>query len=206
MYTFLQKQHEKLNGITMYAAISEDRIEEFDLYTAYGQYGQQIGHNSAGDCLEILTDAAAQKANDAWNEMYGDEDVFETRYKVGDIVSGDDSLFDTLVDQEGVNLSIWTAKGFTYWDGHNHKTIILSSDNPGFEGDWSIVEDEELIEELQEAIENMELIGTCQGVTSYKSEDGKWGIDDSAWQGTWSKYDIRLMEDVETLANYPEYM
>jgi hypothetical protein len=206
--TYLQSKHPDFNNLIRYAAISDEQIETLDLYQAYGEYGQQIGHDNAGDCLEILTQEAADAANEAWNEHEGNEgEDYETKYKVGDVVSAynDSIAFDALIGNEGVGEYISTGKGFTYWTGSNHKTIILESDNPDFEGEWSIVYDDEIIAELEAAIENMEFVGESTGIKSYKSEDGKWGIDDSCWQGTWAKYDIMLMEDVERLAAYPEY-
>jgi hypothetical protein len=179
------------------------------LHTAYGKYGQQVGHDNAGDCLEILTQDAAQIANDVYNDQEGNEaDEYEHKYNVGSIVSAYDNstVFDSLLGNEGVGAFITTAEGFTYWDGHNHRTIILSSDNPDFEGEWSVVEDDELIAELNAVINEMEFVGESTGVKSYKSPSGKWGIDDSCWQGTWAKYEITLMEDKERLSYLSEYM
>lgn len=193
--TFLQRFNHDCNCME-YAAIPETTLEWLNTYETYTAFGQTVGHELAGDYLELLTEDACKAASEILLEEYGMEKAF----RVGDYINAYDNsfLFNELKDREDVEVSFMQCFGFTYWDGHNFKTIVVQDDY-GFEPDWTVVNDEVAVE-LAQAIEEKEFVGVGTGYEEYGTE--KWRIKQSFWQGSWATYEIMLNEDVEALTYY----
>lgn len=189
--TFLQRFNHDCNCME-YAAIGDDTLEWLDTHACYDNYGQLIGHEMAGDYLELLTKDACKAASEILLEEYGKEKAF----RVGDYINAyeDSFLFNQLKGRQDVEVTYIQSYGFTYWDGHNFKTIVVQDDFG--EPEWKIVDDE-LAEELTRAIEEKEFVGMGMGYEEYGTD--KWRIKQSFWSGTWATYEIMLNEDVEEL-------
>lgn len=185
---YLQAKEPDESGLRSIVAVNDAAIETEALSNCYGAYGQRIGSYYAGDYLYIVTQEAADAANRAYNE-YEENDEFVENYKVNDLVAAyeDSVVYDEICNHEGVECHAFECEAITFWDGSNFKSIIISSDNPDFDGDWEFVSDE-LAEELDAAIENMEQDGEATGYCYFKS--GDWRITESFWQGSWERYTI----------------
>jgi len=199
-YIFLTKNFTDDKPL-IYSAISEDRIETLNVSDCYADYGQRISNSDAGDSLELLSERAVLIANGESDE----DDV--NGHKIGDsIYAYDDSAtFDLILEDkllkegEDYSLNCDTCEGFTFWDGHNWQTITTSANNG--EPSHSIVDDEELIKELNAAIENKEFEKEGFGRKIY-THDG-WVVIDSYCQGEWAAYDIISSSEYEmNQANY----
>lgn len=197
-YVFLKSadRHEHRQNPVWYA-VSKDRIEMLNVSDAYDQYGQQISSSDAGDYIEILTQEAAQVANEVWNDPFANEDdpnSFLEKFTIGDYISAYDYRleFDEVITQckENVDYEIHKTQfeGFTYWDGHNWKSIVVSSidDNNTHE----IEDDEEIIFRLNTALENGEFVKDGFGTKTYRYKDAE--ITYSQFSSAWEYAEITL--------------
>lgn len=182
-------------GTTKYFAIDSAKIETLNVSDTYDQYGQNVSASDAGDSIELLSNSAVSIAN---GESENDQN---NGYEIGNIISAYDNgaTFDLILDdkllKEGVDYNSYkeTVKGFTYWDGHNWKTVTTQVENG--EPTHEIVTDETLIAELNKAIEEKELEGEGFGRKIYKGNG--FVIVDSFWEGTWSEYEIVPEDEYE---------
>jgi hypothetical protein len=76
--------------------------------------------------------------------------------------------------------------GFNYWDGSNWKTVTTQSDNE--ETNYSIVNDDLLTEELNEAIENRELEKESFGIKTYTSSE--WVVFQSQYASDFETFSV----------------
>jgi hypothetical protein len=204
-YIFLTENYNE--GPTTYYAIAADKIEALNLSETYDQHGQLVGHTNAGDyhldnlegtaAIEDCKTAIADKFGIDYDniniENVGD-DTFKIVAGYGEEYGFDEAAVNAFIKEwREENESLTDVKGFTYWDGHNWKTVTTSI-NFG-EPSHSIVDDEKLIAELNEAIENKSFEKSGFGCEVYSYEN--WMVIDSNWQGTWSAFEIMSMEDYE---------
>jgi hypothetical protein len=180
--------------ITHYNAVEERHIERMPAAEIYGGYGQQWGHDGAGDWIEIKTQAGA----DYMNKWLAEEEIERQPYEVGDTISAYDlhSQFTAALESqlpEDLELNEVEVIGYTYWDGNNHKTLIID----GLDTEATSIEtldDEELVALLDRAIENMEKVKEGTGYKTYEYSEGdtRVVITESFWQGEWAQYTLEI--------------
>jgi hypothetical protein len=177
-YTFIEHPEQGL------FAIDSDKLQPMNLADVYTEYGQRWGQYDAGDYIEILSEKCADFIN---TELEG--------WAVGDNFSAYDNsgLFDEILEsddlEEGVDYELVQTQviGFTYWDGHNWRSIVL--DCAEYPSQWEIIESEKLAE--AEAIEQMEKINETAYGIDYRY--GNYKISTSNFQGQqWYEYKIDL--------------
>lgn len=185
-------------GKSRYYAISEGAIETLRVSETHSDFGNIVGSYNGGDTIELLSEKAVEIA-----KRVVEEQDAEYEFKIGDMVTGYDNsdvfdeieakfLVEDLVEGTDYNLSYETLEGFNYWDGHNWQTLVVSFENEGYTA-WEIVSDEELIKELNEAIDSMDFHHESTGCKYYHS--GQWQIEESFWQGHWEKYTIEELDE-----------
>lgn len=82
--------------------------------------------------------------------------------------------------------------GFNYWDGHNWKTVVLEREHTD-DISHEILENRELVEELNNAIENKEFLKSEFGKEIFQFEGLKIVINNC--QGSWASYEITEIEE-----------
>lgn len=190
-YIFLTENFTE--GDTVYLAIDADKIETLNVSSTYDKYGQPVSNSDAGDSLDLLTNVAIDIANDA----IGSANYFEQ----GNVVSAFETptAFDDILELlqkhnliEGVDFTMYkeTVKGFNYWDGSNYKTITTQVENG--EATHTILDDERLIAELNEAIENSKFIKEGFGTKIYEANG--WTVENNYCQGVWDAYRVYTQE------------
>ena len=188
-------------GTVKYFAIDVEKIETLRESDTYGPYGQQVSPQDAGNSLTLLTQAAVDVANKAYHDYHAEYDDTEVlqHYSISDVILAYESSNDydaivesSLIENEDYSIESPYVKGFTYWDGSNYKTVVVERE---FESNISheIVKDEDLIEELNQAIEDKEYVKSEFGKEKYQS--GNWEIVDNHCQGSWSSYEISEIEE-----------
>lgn len=200
-YIFLTKNFNE--GPTTYYVIAADKVETLKLCDTYDKNGQKVGHEHAGDYNFHNQHSDAEKdCKKEIAENFGINVDNIHLVNVGgeiEIEAGDGTQYG--FDEKAVENFIkeWREKneyleevnGFTYWDGHNWKTII--TDIFFAEPTHSIVDDEKLVVELNAAIENKSFEKSGVGCEVFSHD--KWAIIDWNWQGTWAVYEIMSIED-----------
>jgi hypothetical protein len=166
---FLKNKYED-NGV-IYATNNE--IETLNVSDCYDSNGQQIGHDDAGDYIELTDESHADFAN---------EFTESSEYVVGDYVHAFDSwqLFNALNENFEDVVEHTTCQGFNVWDGHNWKSIIVNTQIG--EPEWSIVDFDE------NELEDMEEVRTGNGFTVYETD--KYEITSSQFVDAWETYSI----------------
>lgn len=203
---------------TKYFAIPEDRIETLLYHECYAEYGEKVGHAWAEDySLDNEFCTAKEDCEEAVKEKFGLESViiYDGIVYSFDGIDADDYHGDFLSDDiEGADehnatlqkiidinafIHAWRkqnevfteVRGFNYWDGHNHKSIITMS--PVGEPSHLVVNDDKLTDELNDAIENKVFVNEGFGKKLYRS--GKWVIEDNYCEGVWASYFIEEVEE-----------
>lgn len=184
-----------------YYAIDSDKIETLYVSETYTKYGQQVSPSEAGDYLVLTSDKAVELANKFYQE---DNETQETHYSIGDIVSAYDNKeyeqitnSHELIEDDDYSLYKETCRGFNYWNGSNWATILLGDDYNSF----SLVTDEELNKELNQAIVDKEYVRDGLGCEIY--ETSEYIIEDNYCQGVWASYHItEKFKKNETRKNY----
>lgn len=218
-YIFLKDNNEQ--GPTTYYAISKEKIEKLNVCDTYTDYGQLVGHYDAGDySIENSASDAYRSCEKAIKEKFGVEATFTEEGIVKEIdgeevPSSYDDEHDVDYDVEKANklfnlaieiqdfIEEWrkenevfnTCEGFDYWDGHNWQTITVSSELDG-EPSHSIVDDENLVAELNKAIEEREFQSEGFGEKIYEGNGYK--VIDSAFEGHWESYMVIPVDQYET--------
>ena len=193
-YLFIRKNNQE--GQEPILAVSPEIFKTMKMSDAYDDYGQHISPGDAGDSIELLSEKAVKVANEAYNDFHnyeGEEEV--QKWSVDDVINAydyDSEGFDAVAHnkelKEGKDYiySAMTVKGYTYWDGHNWKTITIEQDI--YEPTHEVITDKELVDELHEAIKNKEFFKDGFGQTIYKS--GKWNLISSQFQGSFEDFAI----------------
>jgi len=167
-YVFLKSadSHEHRQN-PVWWAVSADRIETMPVSSSYDRYGQKISASDAGDYLELLNQDAVDAANNAAS----------VEFEAGDYVSAYEhaAAFNAVVNScvRGIDYSLeeTTFEGFTYWDGHNWQTVVVSSfdDNNTHE----IEDDPETVARLNAALENAEFFAEGCGQKFCRFKDAE---------------------------------
>lgn len=202
-YTFLEVEQETIMGTTtMWAAISSNTIERFPLASFYGGYGQQYGHDEAGDWIEILTGKGATYMN-----KFAKAKESPKRFAKGSYVNAYDEwdfFQHANAAAQGAmpkdfELNEVEIEGFTYWDGNNHKSVCTGQLDTEMH-ELPVLTDRQKINLFHRAIEGMEKVREGTGTKTYEYAEGetKIQITESFWQGEWAKYTLELNpEEVE---------
>lgn len=200
-------------GPTTYFAIDSSRIEEMNVSDTYDQYGQKISNEDAAD-YSVNNSASSAKADceKAIEEKFTiksalivDGEIYSIDNEEIDYSFDDDSesekkvieINDFIKEWRKENETFTTCCGFTYWDGHNWKTITTAVDFG--EPTHEIVDNENLISELTKALEEKEFDRKNFGQTIYTGNG--YVIVDSKFQGTWAEYEIVPQDEFEYAAN-----
>lgn len=183
------------NNTTRYYAVGESKIESIAYSSTYGGFGQSIDHDDAGDWATIDTQEAANKIN----EWLASEEI-ERTVSTGDTLLAyeeQNDLFNFAIGLQGVTLEEVMVKGFNYWDGHNHASVVVEAD---WDTNYHTEKDEELITFLNKAIDGMEKVKEGTGVKYYKFVEGdrQVNISESFWQGEWAEYRLEIVEVEES--------
>jgi hypothetical protein len=202
-YTFLTKNNNE--GETIYYAIPADKIETLNLFETYDGRGQLVGHTNAGDYHLDNSDGtyATTDCIKAIAEKFGidydnihivNESKDEFKIEAGDGEEygfDEDAVNDFIKEWRDENESLVEVKGFTYWDGHNWKTVTTSV-NFG-EPTHEVVSDGKLAADLNAAIENKSFEKSGFGCKVYSHEN--WVVINSNRQGTWAAFEIMSVQD-----------
>ena len=202
-YIFLKET----DGEQIYYAISPERIETLNVADTYGQYGQEVGHYNAGDYhFDNSASSCQSDCEKAIREKFNLEEVVTIDFieSDGKWIIDEDTYDSTQAEASDINdfISEWreeneslsSCQGFNYWDGHNWKTVITSFEfdgNPSHE----IIDDEDLVKNLNHAIEAKEYVKSGFGFEEYEFEG--WKIIDSHFEGTWAAYEITEKKEEE---------
>ena len=199
-------------GPATYYAIPEGKIETLNEFETYDRYGQQIGHEAAGDYhIDNEQSPAKQDCIAAIQEKFGHSVSIDYKNGVevidntetdewiseqvdpavaGEFISEINSFISEWVEE---NSTITTLRGFDYWDGSNWRTVVVEREHTGRDNtSHQILDDEELIAELNEAIENKKFMKSGFGKEVYQS--GNWEIVVSNFQGSWASFEVREIE------------
>jgi len=200
-------------GPVTYYAIDAEKIKEIPESDTYDRYGQQIGHEAAGDYhIDNDYSSAKQDCIAAIEEKFGykvsidykngvevientetDEWISEQidPTEAGELISDINSFISEWGNE---NSTITALRGFNYWDGHNWKTVVVEREHTGRDNtSHQILDDQELIAELNEAIETSNRTIYEFGKEKYQSDN--WEIVVNNFQGSWASYEIREIEE-----------
>lgn len=178
---------------TVYFAIDAEKIEILNESDTYDNYGQSVSPEDAGNSIGLLSQKAVDIANKAYHDNHAEYDDTEVlqHFSIGDFLSAYEhkEYSDVLSDKDlkiGEDYSEYfpTCKGFNYWDGSNWKTIVVEREHG--ETDFEILDNEELTEELNQAIQNKEFVEDGFGRKIYETE--QYEIEYNYCQGTWASY------------------
>jgi hypothetical protein len=193
-YQFITANNEENRRGIVYLAISQE-IETLAMSDTYGNYGQQVSPVDAGDYCELLTENAVKVANE-----YNQENDIDDVHVIGDIINAYDNhyLYDHISENcADADLEFQKSglKGFNYWDGSNWATVSVDADY----GDTShkLIEDEELIQKLNKAIQDMEFVKEGFGKQTFKTDE--YVIIQSQFADAFESYKIFPISEHEFL-------
>jgi hypothetical protein len=195
---------------TKYFSIPENQLEDMYIHNTYNDYGQLVGHTDAGD-WSVLNHSC-----DLYTECINAiKEKFLNGLDTDDLEINDDfSVYWFGWDLDGLNVSLseekkaeiqnWIkeyeeknskygeCRGFNYWDGHNWRTVVVSNEFDDFRN-YEVVDDEDLIKELNEAVEESEFYKEGPGYREYRY--GKWSVISSNWQEHFEEFIISEIEE-----------
>lgn len=214
MSNFIFLTEANSEGPVTYYAIPDEKIETLNEFETYDRYGQQIGHEAAGDyhidneqsparqdCISAIQEKFRVIVNiDTHNEVVEwidntevDEWISDQNdpTEAGEFIAEINSFISEWVEE---NSTITTLRGFDYWDGSNWRTVVVEREHTGRDNtSHQILDDQELMAELNEAIENKKFVKSEFGKEKYQSD--RWEIVVNNFQGSWASYEIREIEE-----------
>jgi len=202
MYTFIKENEETRDTTTpeCYLAITDDTIESLIYADTYGDFGQIVGADNAGDSIELTSDKTKsilkEVETDTDSEAILENDCLVQAY------NNKNDLYETLLERlqeecsdEDYTLMQEEVQGFTFWNGSNHETVITSFDNLDYNPTHEEINENSLIDELNEAIENCEFVKEGFGRKIYETE--KYWIEENYCEGHFESYAIYNKENVD---------
>jgi hypothetical protein len=126
--------------------------------------------------VEDLDDLWNCSLEELINEFLNDDDIAEA------------------IENTGIEEGHQTVIGYQYWDGHNHRTMIL--DDEFGEADLERVE-EELEKEILDDLEKKERVKDDRGLTIYEGE--KYYFIESHYTNAWERYEVMTAEQYENI-------
>lgn len=198
MRTFIRKNSDLAFGELNPWLVVNQEVETLKVSDTYGNYGQKVDACDAGDSIELLSSKAVEIANRVALEYDEDAESFE----IGDFISACDNndIYDDVLAavselKEFEDYTIWasTVEGFNYWDGSNWQTVTVSCEvgEPSHE----ILTDDDLIKELDEAIDEKSFIKEGFGTRIYESE--KYYIVENSFASHFELYEIYDKEETD---------
>jgi hypothetical protein len=184
--------------------VNEKDIESGCLHDMYDSFGNPISSYDAGDwCFdqpdfmnEAKQEAEKQLGEIEWDdfdlEVIGDKEV--------EITSNDDE--DKKAEEIQQIMNAWAEKNYyavtgtyiNYWDGHNWRSIVLSTEFGDGDGTWKLLEDEE--EEKYIDLYNRAEFGQWSNGYSTAVVD-EYKVVKSCWEGSFEIATILLNEEEE---------
>ena len=161
------------DGTKTYKALPTGSFETMCVHNTYDN-GQTVSPEDAGDCLSLNSSKAVRLAN----RIRKEEHESSPKFVVGDIITAFDfpEIYEQIVYGKntlkvGVDFEneYQMCQAYNYHDGSNWKSIVVSYDFHH----WDIselVDDEDLISELNQAIEDRILESDGFGYKNYSSE------------------------------------
>lgn len=206
---FLTKANE-IDEVVKYYSIPENQLKDMYIHDTYGEYGQLVGYTDAGDysVFNHSCDLYTECINAVKEKFLSGLDTYDLE------INEDFSIYWFGWDLEGLNISLseekklniqnWIKKyeeenshygeciGFNYHDGHNWRTVVVSNEFDDFRN-YEVVDDEDLIKELNEAVEESEFYKEGPGYSEYRY--GKWSVISSQWQEHFEEFIISEIEE-----------
>lgn len=196
-FTFLKNRFNEQDSLIY--AIGENRIETLKTHETYDSYGQQVGHYNAGDysVLNSACDLKRQCEIAVAENFYLDLDEIEL-YDLEIDYSGEEMINEEEINKfieeyEAENAIYYEVEGFNFWNGHNWQTVVTSDEfsEPGYD----VISDEELIDNLNKAIEVSELVAEKTGKRIYQG-NGYFVISNS-YSDSFASYELISETGVE---------
>jgi len=194
---------EKFSDTDELLIVKESWFETAKVCDSYDRYGQKCGCYNAG-CYALDNSGCSASS-----------DMLECLYKHFDIEYSEDNLdydhFESAqngenellenISQEDINSFIenWQEENenhseheaYTYWDGHNHRTVVLSTEFG--ESDLERINDDEEENEIIEEYLDREDGEQNAGYTFYKGK--KYNFSESAFQESWAIASASLKDE-----------
>ncbi|MDX9747400.1 MAG: hypothetical protein RBT57_02765 [Paludibacter sp.] len=192
-YQFIQKNYDD-NQNTPFLAIST-ALEDLKLSDTYGNYGQAVQPEEAGDSIELRTVKAVEIANQVAEEL-----ELENTFEIGSIINSHenselyDNVFEQLTEEDYAGY-FNMVEGFNYWDGNNWATVTVKSDMG--EPSHTLILDEELVKELNQAIEDAEFISEGHGTRTYDTD--KYRVVSSQFSSHFESFEVYLKSELDEL-------
>lgn len=191
-YQFIQKNYDD-NSATPFLAISTP-LESLKLSDTYGDYGRAVQPDEAGDSIELKTVKAVETANHVAEFL-----ELEVSFEIGSIINSFENLelynniFEQLSEEDYVGY-FNMVEGFNYFDGNNWATVTVKTDIG--EPSHTLIDDDDLISELNQAIEDSEFVSEGFGTRKYETE--KFLIVSSQFASHFESYEIYDKSTIST--------
>lgn len=186
-YTLIRDISGCLTDGNIFALPTED-IEKGFLADIYDQYGQKWGHEGAGDwCLggdPEFYQVLIEYLFDKFNWKLEDDKMF--------YISDEGNLYNTYnfteeeikeVEREikkycEENSTYYEGTFYTFWNGSNWRTILISTDDGHIDCDFEVLTEEEA-ERIINDFHTSEFINDTQGIRYYQGKQHKYSV--SRW-------------------------
>lgn len=196
-YNFLREKN--TDNKTIYA-VEKSLFETIELAECYEEHGQKWGHCNAQDYSLHNSECDAEK--NCLKELRkkfkidGELEVLINDNNKGFFINTDAELSDKKIKEINSFIDNWEKKNsnyeevlaYTYFEGHNLNTIIIKGDNFDECCTHEVIEDEEFIQELEEAIDNKKLESDDDILKKYKG--GRFLITYNRHVSSFANYEI----------------
>lgn len=193
---FLREVNESCGEENFILVSNRANFQKVRLCETYGDYGQQVGCYNAG-CYSLDNSESTFKQD---LESYITEKFeLEENFSYDDFAELDENEADEKILE---SIKIWIEENenhsscvaYTYWDGNNFATAVIS--NEYFEDQVSHVEiEEEEAKLIEEAIENRSFVKEGFGEKIY--EYGDYIVIDNYCQGHWESWQVINKQNYE---------
>lgn len=167
-------------------------FEKVRLCETYGDYGQQVGCYNAG-CYSL--DNSESTCKEDLEQYITDKFKLREKFSYDDFIEqeeANDKIKESIKTWIEENENHSSCVAYTYWDGSNFATALISNEN--FEDHISHVEiNEQEAREIEEAIENRSFVEDGFGKKVY--EYGDYIMIDNYCQGHWESWQVIRREN-----------
>ena len=208
MTTFIKKTNEEDEQVK-YLAIGEERIKDMYLHDTYNDYGQLVGYTDAGDwsvlnhscdlyqdCLKAIKEQFLNGLDTDYIEINDDFSIYWFGWDLdGNNISLSEEkkteIQNWIKEYEEKNSKYGECRGFNYHDGNNWESVIVYNEY-GENTNYEEVTDEELIAELNEAIDKSSLHKEGAGHREYRYSE--WSVISYSWAHHFEEFEISKIE------------